>query len=219
MGVFRFISEKKLRDCVAGAEAYVRRSCVSGTEACVSGAEASVPPGREAASGFRDDGARFSLEIGDPYGGAGRLRRDGYDPGAVDRVMDAQSSGRSPEELDALLGRAVKLSFVEKVAELIREKGIRDPVVYKAAQLDRRLYSKLMSDPAYRPSLDTAVAIALALRLPLDEAEDLLARAGHTLSHSIKRDVVIEYFFRERIYDLTYVNLILDRLRLRKLGR
>ncbi len=203
--MFRFISEKKLRDGVSGAEAYLRQH--------------HLPPKREPVPGFRDDGARFSLEIGDPYGGAARLRRDGYDPGAVDRVMDAQSSGRSPEELDALLGRAVKLSFVEKVAELIREKGIRDPAVYKAAQIDRRLYSKLMSDPAYRPSLDTAVAIALALRLPLDEAEDLLARAGHALSHSSKRDVVIEYFFRERIYDLTYVNLILDRLRLRKLGR
>lgn len=215
--MFRFISEKKLRDGVSGAEAYLRQSWVSEAEACVR--RGSVPPGQEPVSGLRDDGAKFSLELGDPYRGAGRLRRDGYDPGAVDMAMDAQRSGRSPEELDALLARAVKLSFVEKVAELIREKGIRDPAVYKAAQIDRRLYSRLMSDPAYRPSLDTAVAIALALRLPLDQAEDLLARAGHTLSHSSKRDVVIEYFFRERIYDLTYVNLILDRLRLRKLGR
>ena len=132
--MFRFSSEKKLRDGVSGAEAYLRQH--------------HLPPKREPVPGFRDDGARFSLEIGDPYGGAARLRRDGYDPGAVDRVMDAQSSGRSPEELDALL-----------------------------------------------------------------------ARAGHALSHSSKRDVVIEYFFRERIYDLTYVNLVLDRLRLRKLGR
>ena len=52
-----------------------------------------------------------------------------------------------------------------------------------------------------------------------EELDALLERTGHKLSHSSKRDVVIEYFFRERIYDLTYINLIPERLRLQRLGR
>ena len=117
------------------------------------------------------------------------------------------------------LGLAVNITFVEKLADLIRLRGVRDAAVYRAAQLDRRLFSKMMSDREYKPSKDTAVAIALALHLPLEQANDLLSRAGYTLSHSSKRDVVIEYFFRERIYNLTDINIVMDRLGMKIIGR
>jgi hypothetical protein len=61
--------------------------------------------------------------------------------------------------------------------------------------------------------------LSLALQLTLSEANDILSRAGYVLSHSNKRDVVIEYFFRERIYDLNDVNEILFRLEQKLIGR
>ena len=96
---------------------------------------------------------------------------------------------------------------------------MRDVDVYKAAQVDRRLFSKIVSDREYKPAKDTCVAFALALRLTLGEAEDLLSRAGYTLSHSSKRDVVIEYFFKEHIYDLNDINDILYQLEQKVIGR
>ena len=118
-------------------------------------------------------------------------------------------------DLDQLLD----LSFVDMVIRYINEKGWRDAKVYKAAQIDRRLFSKIMSDRNYKPSKDTAIALAIALELSLKQAEDLLSRAGYTLSHSNKRDVIIEYFIREGIYNLPDINEVLYRLDLRIIGR
>ena len=120
---------------------------------------------------------------------------------------------------DEVLERAAKQSFVDRVIEIIRQKGVRDSAVYKAAQIDRRLFSKIMSDKNYKPAKDTAIAIALALQLPLAEANDLLERAGYILSHSNKRDIVIEYFIRERMYSLNKINSVLAMLYLKPIGR
>ncbi len=111
------------------------------------------------------------------------------------------------------------MTFVEKLNELIRARGEKDSKIYKAAQIDRRLFSKIMSDFHYKPSKDTALALAYALELDLPEAEDLLRRAGFLLTHSDVRDIVLEYFFREHIYRIHEINIILNELGLRKIGR
>lgn len=100
-------------------------------------------------------------------------------------------------------------TFVETIWNYISEKNLEDPQVYKAAQLDRRLFSRMMSDKYYKPSKDTAIALAFALKLSLYGANDLLERAGYVLSHSSKRDIVIEYFFVKEEYDINVINTIL----------
>ena len=101
----------------------------------------------------------------------------------------------------------------------INAKGWRDSRVYKAAQMDRRLFSKIMSDRNYRPSKDTALALVVALELSLKQANDLLSRAGYTLSHSNKRDVIVEYFIREGIFNLSDINEVLYHLDQKIIGR
>ena len=85
--------------------------------------------------------------------------------------------------------------------------------------IDRRLFSKIMSDRQYKPSKDTSIAIALALRLKLSEATDMLSRAGYTFSHINKKDIIVEYFFRERIYKLDDINEVLYNLGQKTIGR
>ena len=144
---------------------------------------------------------------------------DHYDSEAIDRAISSQIQNKNISSLNETLDQTVNQTFVERVIALIRVKNVKDSAVYKAAQIDRRLFSKMMSDRAYKPAKDTAIALALALQLPLTQANDLLSRAGYTFSHSSKRDVVIEYFFRERIYNLTDINLVLDKLDLKLIGR
>ncbi len=134
-------------------------------------------------------------------------------------VLNRKPNQGVPEKILSELRSRQEMTFVEKLNELIRARGEKDSIIYKAAQVDRRLFSKIMSDFHYKPSKDTALALAYALELDLPEAEDLLRRAGYLLTHSDARDIVLEYFFKEHIYRIHEINIILDELGLRKIGR
>ena len=61
----------------------------------------------------------------------------------------------------------LNLTFVDMLIRYINKKGWRDTKVYKAAQIDRRLFSKIMSDREYKPSKDTALHCSI---LPFPKA-------------------------------------------------
>ncbi len=96
-------------------------------------------------------------------------------------------------------------SFSEYLFRQIDERHEKDTDVYKRANLDRKLFSKIRREN-YHVSKSTAIALAVALRMNKAEAIRLLEKAGYTLSESILADVIVSFFLEEGIYDLTKIN-------------
>ena len=93
-------------------------------------------------------------------------------------------------------------SFSEQLLRLIDASGKKDPEIYNRANISRQHFSKIKSDPDYSPGKLTVLAFAIALELPLDRTNDLLARAGFALSHASIFDLTVESFITRGKYNI-----------------
>ena len=114
----------------------------------------------------------------------------------------------SGKSLEDILGGAGE-SFQQKLFKLIDERGLDDVTVYKKANIDRKVFSRIRCKADYKPKKKTAVAFAIALELDLPTTLDLLSRAGIAFSPSDWFDLIVSYFITNKIYNIYEINAAL----------
>ena len=128
--------------------------------------------------------------------------------GMAGASMAASAAAPVQRSLDDVV-KNISETWSESLLRMITERGYSDVEVYRRANVDRKLFSKIRSNKDYKPKKSTAVAFALALKLNLDETKDFIARAGYAFSPSSKFDLIIEYFIESEIYDFMTINMAL----------
>ena len=126
----------------------------------------------------------------------------------ISEMLAPSVAALATSNLDTLIGNLDE-PFSATLLRLIDATDRKDVEIYRRANIDRRLFSKIRSNADYAPSKPTVLAFAIALELTLAETSDLLSRAGFALSHSRKFDVIVEYFIQSRKYDIFEINEVL----------
>ncbi|MCL2468286.1 MAG: hypothetical protein FWF02_02345 [Micrococcales bacterium] len=180
-------------------------------------ATAEPEPGADRSRPALVDGERYKLRRPAPSAPAGPAlpRPSSRSPSGATTPQRSPAPGPAQAPLQARGAPAAHLAtalenldepFATTLLRLIDTKQLSDVQVYRRANLDRRLFSKMRSNPGYMPSKRTALALAVGMGLDLDETHALLARAGYTLSSALTADVIVEYFISRGTYDVLAIN-------------
>lgn len=112
------------------------------------------------------------------------------------------------KSLDEVLG-GKEDTFQQRLFRLIDDSGMDDVTVYKKANIDRKVFSRIRCKEDYKPKKKTAVAFAIALELDMPTMLDLLSRAEIAFSPSSKFDLIVSYFITNGNYDIFEINAAL----------
>ena len=192
-----YIDENYLKRCVEDEYAYSSESVKPRWHEAKSSAKAMEPEFIE------EDGC---FEAAPQVLGSPIAQKSVCMDAAISKEFDEEEDGKSLSEHI----KHVSDTFSEYLMYLIESKGLKNADVYKKSLVDKKIFSKIKNDAEYKPSKLTALCLCIGAQLNIDQAKDLLARAGYALSPANKTDIIFSYFIENGIYDIIELDIQLE---------
>ena len=124
----------------------------------------------------------------DPYGEGPLYCRTVID---WDKVKSLKATGRT---------------FPELLAHFLREKKMTAPEAYNKIGMSRQWFSKISRMRNWsRPGKGAVLGLALAMRLTLSEARQLVWSADYAFMDSDVRDIAVQYLLEHEFYDMPQI--------------
>lgn len=115
-------------------------------------------------------------------------------------------------------GAKTLIPFSELLKKMTEEKKLKNSDIYKRANIDAKLFSKILNNPLYHPGKSTVLALAAAMKLDINETEKFLAEAGYAFSPNILSDIIVKYCIEAKYYNIDDINSILFKYNQKILG-
>ncbi len=128
--------------------------------------------------------------------------------GAAAEDADDACEIEEPEDLEDILGDIYTETFGKHLQKLINKKGLKNSQVYAAANISKQYFSKLLKGQV-KPSKEKVLALAVGLRLNMDEAEDFLRLAGYAFSPISQTDTVVAFFLKKQEFSVAMIDIVL----------
>ena len=112
------------------------------------------------------------------------------------------------ESLEDVLKKIYTESFEKHLQQLINKKGLKNSEVYATSNISKQYFSKLLKGKV-KPSKEKVLALAVGLKLNIDETVDFLRIAGYALSPISQTDKVVEYFIKNKDYNVIKIDIVL----------
>ena len=134
---------------------------------------------------------------------ASRIRKE------IDKSNLPPPSSREARKLPDL--KSDNPSFAAMLIKYVNERfGGDAPKVYAAAKISRKTYSAIVGNELRPVSKQTAIQLALALKLSRTEADAFLKAAGFSFSPAILEDIIVCACMASGIHEIDDVNGLLS---------
>lgn len=100
-------------------------------------------------------------------------------------------------------------SYNDYINHLIEVSRLKNNIIYKRMNIDKRTLYRLKNSLKYNPSKDMLIKLGLALNISESDMDYLLSLKGYTLSNTNYFDLIIRFCFINHIYDIYKVNDLL----------
>ncbi|SES65004.1 O-acetyl-ADP-ribose deacetylase (regulator of RNase III), contains Macro domain [Pseudobutyrivibrio sp. C4] len=165
---------------------------------------------------FEEDTLKISGELGEAvqsFIDNDYVEARNEDEYGLEREADTPNARKSIKvdlnnSLDNVIQDIYKETFASRLRELIAKKGLKNSEVYAAANIRKQYFSKLLNDQV-KPSKEKVLALAVGLKLNINEAEELLQFAGYAFSPISQTDQVVKYFIEHEDYNVLKIDIVL----------